>query len=101
MGGWSDDGGGSSGWECRWGGEEGNEIVCNETPVSVRDRELASAGSGTINYSRDMDIKCCKTLCTWIEQAVCREDYRRGWVISGEQESNIRKNSLWIKARDS
>jgi len=94
VGGWGDDGWRSSSGESRWGREEGNKVVCDEAPVGVRDGELAGTGSGTIDYSGDMDIESCKTLSSGVEQAVCREDVDQSKGLVSANESIFMRKSV-------
>jgi len=87
VGGRDDDGWGGSSWESRWRGEEGDEVVCDEVPVGVRDGELAWAGGSTIDDSRDVDVECSETLSSWIEQAVGGEDLNQGKRVVGPDET--------------
>jgi hypothetical protein len=74
VGGGSDDGGGRSDGEGRRRREEGDKVVCDEALVSVRDGELSWAGGGTVDDSRDMDIKGSQALSSGVEEAVSRQD---------------------------
>jgi hypothetical protein len=83
----SDDRRGRSGWESRWGREEGHEIVCDEVPVCVGDGELAWASGGGIDDSGNVDVECGETLCTGNEKAVSREDLDQGKRVVGPDET--------------
>jgi hypothetical protein len=80
---WGDDRRGGAGGESRWGGEESNEIVCDEVPVGVGDGELSWAGGGGIDDSGEVDVECGETLGTGNEEAVSGEDCEWAFVSIG------------------
>lgn len=82
-----DDRWGRSNWECRWRRKEGNEIICNEIPVCMRDGKLAWPGGSAVNDSGDVNVECGKTLSTGNEQAVGSEDLDQGKGIIGPDET--------------
>lgn len=96
VGGRGDHSGSRSSWECRWRGEEGNEVVCDEVPVGVGDGELAWAGGSAVDDSGDVDVECGEALGTGNEQAVSGEDCKFGMlalVSSGVDKESRRKGA--------
>lgn len=87
VGGRGDHSGSRSSWECRWRGEEGNEVVCDEVPVGVGDGELAWAGGSAVDDSGDVDVECGEALGTGNEQAVSGEDLDQSKRVVGPDET--------------
>ena len=63
--------------EGRWRRKECDEIVCYETPVGMRDGELAWARGGPVDNCGYVDIKGSEALCSRIEQTVGRKDLKK------------------------
>lgn len=71
MGRWVEDG---AYGKCGCGGEECDEVVCNEVSVCMRDRKLSWTSSWAIYDSRNVDIKSSQALSTRVEEAIGRQD---------------------------